>query len=347
MLASVVMALSLATAILVSPLSIRARTTGAAVSCKVSSMLVNSCRPWLGAAVSNYPQVANDEKSQTLYHEQRIGRKLDIVRTYYPVGENELTPYDVYFATRPNTILDVNWNPTLKWGDIASQNAGINEMAAGIKALGSHKIFLSLWHEPENNVSPGGDPSCPGVHFKGTSGTVAQYVNMWSYVESRFARDGVTNVVWAMDYMNYPAWQCLVNGLYPGDKLINWILFNGYGDGTTPNFDADVGRFYSFLTKNSNASHDYLSKPWGISEWGIEGYSVAEEESYDSEAKRALDDNTFPRLKAYIEFDAVSPVNRESFRVAYTDSGTYDPAKGHYYYAFADDPRFTDSYHAS
>ena len=306
----------------------------------MSPILVNSCRPLLGAAVSNYAQVASNEKSQTLYHEQRIGRNLDIVRTYYPIGENMLTAYDVYFATQPNTTLDVNWNPTPKWGEITSQNAGIDEMAASIKALGSKKIFLSVWHEPEKYVSPGGDANCPHVAYKGTSGTVAQYVKMWSYVEARFALDGVKNVIWAMDYMNYAPWQCLVNDLYPGNSLVQWILFNGYADGTSPNFDAEIGRFYSFLSKNSNASHDYLSKPWGISEWGIAGYTTAQEETYYTEARTALNDNTFPNIKAYIVFDADSPVTGESFRVAYNNNGTSDPAKGSYYYAFAADARF-------
>ena len=123
-------------------------------------------------------------------------------------------------------------------------------MAVSIKALKDNgttpDVILSIWHEPENDVSPGGDPNCPNVVYKGTAGTVAQYRNMWAYVENRFALDGVTNVVWAMDYMNYPPWACLYNDLYPGDNLVSWIIFNAYGDGN-PNLDHMVNRFYDFL----------------------------------------------------------------------------------------------------
>ena len=60
-------------------------------SCTVSAKLVNSCRPWLGAFAYNYPQTAADAKSQLLYHEQRIGRQADVVHSYHPAGNNQLS----------------------------------------------------------------------------------------------------------------------------------------------------------------------------------------------------------------------------------------------------------------
>ncbi len=59
-------------------------------SCTVSPILVNSCRPWFGGTASDYPQVARDKKSQILYHEQRIGRQLEIAHTYHGYGDNAL-----------------------------------------------------------------------------------------------------------------------------------------------------------------------------------------------------------------------------------------------------------------
>ena len=211
-------------------------------SCTVSPILVNSCRPWLGAAAENYPQAASGTESQVLYHEQRIGRQLDIVHTYHSVGQNSLTSADVYFATRPNTILLTDWNPTNNWADIASQNAAIDQMATSIAAVSPAKVMVALSHEPENNVSPGGEPNCPSLAYQGTDGTVADYRNMWAYVENRFAADGVTNVVWVMDYMNDPTWQCLVNDLYPGDNLVDWILFNEGYSRVPPKVQANYGR---------------------------------------------------------------------------------------------------------
>ena len=48
--------------------------------------------------INSYPQVSTDSKSQNLYLEQRMGRQLDVVRTYYAFGQNQLTANDVYFA---------------------------------------------------------------------------------------------------------------------------------------------------------------------------------------------------------------------------------------------------------
>jgi hypothetical protein len=185
-------------------------STGAA-SCTVSSILVNSCRPWLGVAAANYPQVAGDTKSQILYHEQRIGRQVDLVHTYHAVGSNTLSATDVYFANRTDTYLFTNWKPVRYWADAnvdnATTNAGVDKMAASIKALGSKQIFMTLNHEPENDTSGGGTCSS----YKGNSGTTDQYRAMWRYVEDRFRQDGVTNVVWVMAYMNYAPWDCVVN----------------------------------------------------------------------------------------------------------------------------------------
>ena len=159
---------------------------------------------------------------------RKSDRQLDIVRTYYGPTAKALSKYDVTFAERPNTILEMMWNPTVTWGTIAQQNTTIDAMAKSIMSLresGSPttipQIMLSVWHEPENDVSPGGDPNCPGVTYRGKAGTVAQYRNMWAYVENRFALDGVTNVIWSMDYMNYTPWKCLYNDLYPGTTSSN------------------------------------------------------------------------------------------------------------------------------
>jgi hypothetical protein len=323
-------------------------------NCTVSAELVNTCRPWVGGVANNYPQVGSNTESQINYQEQRQGRQDDIVHTYHPIGSNTLSSADVYFATRPNTMLYTNWKPTPSWGDIASQNSGIDNMASSIKAIPNQpKIFMTLWHEPENDVSPGGDSNCTNVSYKGSAGTVAQYKAMWAYVENRFTNvDHVTNVVWAMDYMNYPPWNCLVPDLYPGDQYIDWIMFNAYDNSTTTSFDSDVDNLLNIFTTDNNKSingntYDYLSKPLGIVESGITGESISAEETFWDQEKTALDDNTFPQLKAYMVYDSLDQgqVGGTNFRVGYDDDGTVDPTRGSHYYAFVDDPRFTDAYY--
>jgi fibronectin type 3 domain-containing protein len=315
-------------------------------ACTVSPTLVNSCRAWLGATSANYPQGGSGPQNQVLYHEQRIGRQVDIVHTYHGVGDNQLSASDLFFAGRPGTTLYVNWKPTGNWADIANQNAAIDQMAASIKSLGTQRIFLTLYHEPEKSVSPGGDPNCPNVAYKGGSGTVADYRNMWQYVENRFATDGVNNVVWAMDYMNYDRWDCLVPDLYPGDQLVDWITFDAYQNASTATFSSVVGRFTQLLTNDTDAQHSFTSKPWGIAEWGTYGFSPASEIAYIDSARSALDSNAFPYIKMYMVFDENDQASStgNSYRIGFDDNGATDTAKAAHYAAFANDSLLTGNY---
>jgi chitodextrinase len=317
-------------------------------SCQVSTILVDPCRPWLGASTANYPAGGSGTTAQVLYHEQRIGRQLDIVHTYHPVGTNSLTPDDVYFATRPDTMLYANWKPSASWADIASQNAAIDQMAASIKSVSPNRIFLTLWHEPEKSVSPGGDPNCPGVNYKGGAGTVADYRAMWQYVENRFAADGVNNVVWVLNYMNFPNWDCLIPDLYPGDQYVDWITFNAYQQTASQTFSQNVSHFTQLLTSDTDATHSFTSKPWGIAEWGTHGFTTAQEAAFYDSAKAALDsgDPALGNIHMYMAFDENDQASQsgDNYRVGYDDNGTLDPAKGAHYYAFADDPLLAGGY---
>ncbi|HSX33757.1 MAG TPA: hypothetical protein VLF91_05480 [Candidatus Saccharimonadales bacterium] len=326
----------------VTPALAKADTT-----CTISPTLVNSCRPWLGSTAKNYqdaPKVAaTDGINQVLWQESRMARQDDIVHTYHAAGDNQLSVTDLYFARRAGTMLFTDWNPTTNWADIANQNAAIDSMAASIGSLGNVKIFLTLNHEPENDVSPGGDPNCTSLTYKGSSGTVADYRNLWAYVENRFAADNVHNVVWVMDYMNYPTWNCLVGDLYPGDQYIDWIMFNAYTNTATPNFTGVVDRFHNLLVTDGLANN----KPLGIVEWGITGDTVAQEQLYYDQAKAALDSGNYNYLKAYMYFDERDQGSNTgtNYRVGYDDNGTKDTAKGAHYYAFATDPLLTNAHY--
>src|SRR5688572_11986281 len=97
-----------------SPTTSQSPSPSGTTSCSVSDKLVNACRPWLGAAAGDYPQATNGIKEQILYHEQRLGRKVDIVHTYHGTGSRSLSDTDKFFAARDNTYLFVNWKPAAK-----------------------------------------------------------------------------------------------------------------------------------------------------------------------------------------------------------------------------------------
>jgi hypothetical protein len=140
--------------------------------------------------------------------------------------------------------------------------------------------------------------------------------------------------------MNYSPWDCLVQQLYPGDNLVDWIMFNAYGGGNQT-WDAAVNHFYSLLTNNSNSSHNYLSKPWGIVEWAYHNGTSAQYANYFNQVKTALDTNAFPKLKAYMVYDSRDQGSNAGLnsRVAYDDSGNYQNTQAAAYSAFANDAR--------
>lgn len=293
-----------------------------AAGCTVDELLVNSCRPWFGTTASNYPiDDLWSKKAQMLYAEERMGRQVDVAHTYRLVGQDELREEDVHFATRPGTILLVNYHLTNDWGTAdgsdAAVNASIDSMAASIKALGDHRIMLALHHEPENNVTSA--PGCPDSTFTGISGTPEEYRAMWRNVRDRFDVAGVSNVVWVMNYMNWEPYNCMVEELYPGDDLVDWIVWNAYGHGDeAEHFEERARNLYDLFTERSGPGHEYTSKAWGLAEWGINLSSQERAYEYYRQAKETVESNALPRLKLYANFDAGDPDRGDaSYRVAF------------------------------
>jgi hypothetical protein len=320
-------------------------TAAAPRDCTPDKLLVNPCRPLLGARATGYTQVSASEKAQIEFHEQRIGRKLDVAHTFSPGGSLPLTNADVRaLALRDGTTLFQNWKAADVWKDAgggnATVNARIDKAADNIKKLGSKKIFLTLHHEPENDVT-----SAPGTSCKtkagAVGGTPAEYRQMWKNVRTRFDAKGVSNVIWVMDYMNYPTWDCLVPLLYPGDQYVDWVMFNAYGASWNPNFVANVDRFQKILERNTAPGRSYTSKPWGIVEWGITHSTAAEARSYFQQASAALDANRFPKLKMYMIFDSPGYEPFPGLRIRYDDSGKTDMQEENLYKKFANHPSLT------
>jgi hypothetical protein len=311
------------------PTPVPAPTTPASPSpgtghCDLSAKLVPSCGILFGGALDSFG--GNDLYTQYTNFNAGTGEHMTIQHDYRRPGQT-LSPYDIKVADAPDALLQLNWKPSYTWsqaaGGDATVNSQIDAMAQSIKSLGSNKIFLTLFHEPENDVS-GGATGCSSSIYKGNAGTPADYRAMWANVEARFTALGVTNVVWDMNYMNYSVWDCMVDDLWPGNSLVDWVFFesyssNGYG------WNAATSHMYDLLSSTSDAQHDYLSKPWGIGEFGTDATSDADQVQYYRDMKTSLDDNTYPHLKLISAYD--SPVNGIDYRVAYDDQGHSDPAE--------------------
>lgn len=306
-----------------------------AATCTVSSNLVNSCHPLLGAQSGGYPGVSG-WKATILNHEKLIGRKLDIVHNYHRSDQAALNSDEKYFISRSNTTLFLNWKPDAKWknadGRSASVNARIDSMANSLKSVAPHKVMFTVYHEPENDVS-GGASGC-NVKYVGSAGTPAEYRAMWANVRKRFDAKGVNNVVWVMNYMGFSNWDCLVPQLWPGNSRVDWVMWDPYS--VKESFNSTVGRFYNYLKSNSNSSHNYASKPWGLAEWQTwQNTTQPFTYSYYDQAKAAVEKKTFPNLKAYVVFDYA-----DVERIAYDSKGKYDATEVKHYKAFANSAAF-------
>ena len=326
------------------------RAHAAVAPCTVDPLLVNSCRPWFGTTANGYPApVGSDKLSQMQHAEQRAGRQVDVAHTYHAAGDTALSPTDLYYANRPGTMLFTNWKPTENWslgdGSDAGVNGQIDQMAASIRSLGDTRIFLTVFHEPENDltVPPAG---CTGLTVKGTAGTALQYQAMWANVRARFDAAGVDNVVWVMDYMNYAPYNCIVDAVYPGDDLVDWVVFNAYQhNDSNVSFSANVSNMYNLLTANSSTSHDYLSKPWGIVEWGINKSTQASAYAYYASAQQTVEAGTFPKLKLFMNFDNTDFATGDgSYRVRFGADGLADQAEQDAFNRFANSPALSGTW---
>ena len=311
----------------------------AAPDCTVTATLVNPCRPWLGAVVGNYPG-SPSVKTQTLGHETRIGKPVDVVHTYKNVGNVTLSSDEKYFANR-GTILYINWKPASKWaqatGGNATVNAQIDTLANQIKALGSRRVMLSIHGEPER-VTTKGSSACPGLH--GDTGTPTEYKAMWANVQNRFDALGATNVVWVMNYLGYSGWDCLFPELWPGNDRVDWITWDPYLQ-SGMRWDTEVGYFYRALEARSDATHAYTSKPWGLAEYGSwRGAPQSDAYRMYDDARASLEAGRFPRIKLYEVFDTIN--SGGDIRVGYDTHGVLDPVEQQRYNAFANSPAFTN-----
>ena len=309
-------------------------------NCAPSAILVNPCRPWFGAAANGNPGASAAKVAQFDYLERLTGQRLDIFRDYHSapgsnsLGDLPLNSDEKLLASRPGTHIDVNWKPAATFaladGGNATVNREIDQAAASIKAIAPHKIFMTIWWEPQNDITadPGGNCYLnPGA----TGGTPAQYIAMWRNVESRFRAAGVTNVVWAMDYQAPPTgrYDCLVPRLWPGNNLVDWVIYDTYSRNGQATWDNTVGRFYHVLAADSSPSVNFDSKPWGLGEFGTcSNANTPAANDFYLQAKSAFEANTYPRLKMYLVYaDSGGPKAGPGCLSNYNSFGQPDTAK--------------------
>jgi hypothetical protein len=301
-------------------------------NCAVDAGLVPSCGILWGAAADAHTTTPLTQAVHDF--EQSTGRTQAVFHTYHRgLGTVWPTSEEIALANEPGhpRIPFINWKPaTGTWADIAAGDPAvdgfIDKVAAHIKAdFPTRKFFLTIHHEPENDVNP-----APGSGM-----TATDYAAMFRHVVQRLRGDGVTNAVTVMTYMAYPKWcvQPWHDDLYPGDDVVDWVAWDVYassapgygygdfgelmnrGDGITDEIQDLVSSavstfawpgFYNW------AAAEFPGKPLMLGEWGVwYDASNASHKSwfFDNVAQEIAN---YPRIKAMVYFDSPDAEGRSS-----------------------------------
>lgn len=268
---------------------------------------------------------------------------MDIVHFYHV--NNQQWPTSAELAVAKTHMLLINWKPStsLTWRQVADGAADgvIDNEANYLVHNFTDRFFLTIYHEPEDNVNPSA----------GSGMTADDYAAMYRHVVLRLRADGVTNAVTVMDYMGWYRWEkySWFNQLWPGDDVVDWIGFDPYGTGSASDtftahdldtlidrHDTGVPGYYDWATTT------HPGKPIMLCEWGV---------SYDPNSPtgqaaffNSMGDEigNFPDLKALVYYDVPNEVSglpwtnvtlnaqAEAAYQAVANSATFDVAKWAY-----------------
>ncbi|MGW0804170.1 glycoside hydrolase family 26 protein [Nonomuraea sp. NPDC002799] len=273
-------------------------------SCTATSRLIPSCGAWWGIA----PEVFTGASVEEALHgaESRMGAPADVVHVYHRGSELFPTEAEIRLARDPATprLLMINWKPSFDhtWAEIAdgALDARIHRLAGYLRRTFPERFFLTLHHEPENDVEAASDSGM----------RAADYAAMFRHVVSRLRAEGVKSAVMVMTYMGAPNWaaKSWFEGLYPGDDVVDWVAMDPYADDRVDDFDGLVNKrrkeypdwsgFYRWMQAR------FPGKPVMVAEWGV--FTRPQDRSF----KRAFFESVrrqiknYPQIKALVYFDS-------------------------------------------
>ncbi|MFK8024507.1 MAG: glycoside hydrolase family 26 protein [Ilumatobacter sp.] len=233
--------------------------------CTISSLLVPSCGVWLGAATPEYGTNGTDAIGLEQY-ESVAHNTPDVLHFYKRNTQLFPAPWEVKLANRPGqdqpSLLFYNWKPSTShtWAQIAAgrADANIEAVAKNLKNY-PNKIWLAIYHEPEDNVN-----MTPGSGM-----TPADYVAMFRHTVSELRSHGVTNAVYTWNLMGFERWWPMFESLYPGDDVVDWVCYDPYQQGRNTNLslllDGDSG--FGTYSRLAAIAPD---KPMCLAEWGVD-----------------------------------------------------------------------------
>lgn len=277
-----------------------------APTCAVTGKLIPSCGAWWGIA----PEIFTGARVEDALHsaEARMGATADVVHVYHRGKELFPTGQEIRLARDParSRLLLINWKPSLShtWAEIAGGaiDARIDRLADHLRRTFPEEFFLTIHHEPENDVDAAAE-SGMGAH---------DYAAMYRHVVLRLRAKGVKNAVTVMTYMGAPNWAAKpwFEKLYPGDDVVDWVAMDPYADSRVHDFGSLVNKtredfdewpgFYRWMQWR------FPGKPVMVAEWGV--FERADDPAF----KRAFFESVrrqirrYPQIKALVYFDSPS-----------------------------------------
>lgn len=319
-------------------------------ACGLNAKLVPNCpRQFLFGASANPDGRGNGKKPWEQYMneaQQRYQRAITIRRNFHPAGSKPpLTrgtsdgDSEIRYARTGTGIVMVNYKPDANWKKAASPTGPaaerLRQFARNVKAVTPHKVMIVLYHEPQNDVHHGS--SCK-THKEGTvkDNTPATYRAMWRNARAIFDREGVKNAVWVMNYMGYKNWDCMVQDMWPGNDLVDWVAWDEYSNNNGRTWNQTIGHMYQLLTDKSDARHNFRSKPWMVGETGVSHCDRNVVRNFYKGALNSTTQNRFPKVKAYVWWD--SRDEKGDFRTHLDCKGKSSPTELGYFRQFASNP---------
>jgi len=278
----------------------------------LSAILVPKCGVIFGAFVK--PEDGQTAADAFTSLEDRSHTKFRLLHFYHQGSQLFPSDWEIQLAHEPgaNRILLLNWMPEQgrSWADVAAgaSDAYIDAEAAYLKSHFTDKFFLTLHHEPEEEVKD----------WAGSGYTAADYAAMYRHVESRMNADGVTNAVYVMNYMGAQTYalRTWYADLWPGGHFVDWIAFDPY---STSSLGGQDGGFKWMVNRHWGESawrgsyrwahRNHPAKPVMLAEWGI-GEKPGEPHWKPWFFSTVAGDLArFPKLKAMAYFDSATPTH--------------------------------------
>lgn len=283
------------------------RTVASPTGCAVNSLLVPTCGKTLAGVYArpsgsqSYPQAIRSFETLT-------GSPTQIVHYFYSGNRQfpnaaERTSLTADGAQR---LLLANWkvDAGYTWAQVAAgrADARIRSEANYLKANFNTNFFLTIHHEPENEVN----------QTAGSGHTAKDYAAMQRHVISVLRANGATNFVPVLNLMGSQKWVTTswFKDLYPGDSYVGWIGFAAYA---TKNLGVQDGGFREMMNRHWGsgtykgmyhwATTTHPGKPLMLTEWGVQeksGYSSWKQQFFQSAGSNM---NDFPALKALVYFN--------------------------------------------